>query len=329
MPGRWWRSAVVRKVLGTLALGALAVGLGLATDLPLVGAVLLSCFVSGVALVVQVLVEVEHRLERVERAHDRQTAEVTARVADTFRQANDATRLVAQIDACPVGGELTRGFVRNAARIDADTPPLVQDLARASVDRTSTFLKELREGEAKYEGEDTEWLMSLARSARHSIDATTSTGLQGPGGDVVSGFWPSDRGKRYLRAQHQAVRDRGVRIRRIFVLERPGLAADPAFAEVVREQTDIGIEVRVLSARSIPPALSASWFDFVLVDDTVSYESVLGAAIGTAGSPSIIETVLVLRPDRVRERAVRFAELWEAAEPFTEPFRDAFTRPVS
>jgi hypothetical protein len=56
-------------------------------------------------------------------------------------------------------------------------------------------------------------------------------------------------------------------------------------------------------------------FDFVLFDDVLSYEVTTGSWMDENVRPVVVNTRLVLRPARVDERAYRFKEIWDAAEP--------------
>jgi hypothetical protein len=181
----------------------------------------------------------------------------------------------------------------------------------------SEFLKELSEGgNVTYEGEDRDWMLSLTRNARSSIDATSLTTVDARGhGFVDGGLWSSDLGQRYLEAQRDAVQ-RGVRIRRVFIMDRPGLANDPPFLEVCAFQRKLGIDVRVLDTTEIPNTRRTSLFDFILFDDVISYETTPASSIDGA-VPAIVNTRLELRSNRVKDRIERYKDLYESARSLT------------
>jgi hypothetical protein len=183
----------------------------------------------------------------------------------------------------------------------------------------SEFLKELSEGgDVTYDGEDRDWLLALARNARLTIDATSlSISGSNHGGLVDEGLWNSDLGQRYLEAQRDAI-DRGVAVRRLFLLDSPDLLKDPNVLKVCRLQREIGIDVRLLDPSAIPGKRRSSLLDFVVFDNVISYEpgpvSKIGIGLGTV----IANTRLVLRPNRVLERIQGFKDLWDSATDFDE-----------
>jgi len=206
--------------------------------------------------------------------------------------------------------------VRNAAVIPA-SPPLLYDFAEAEIARMSEFLKELGEGsDVTYDGEDRDWLLGLARHARSTIDATSFSTVDAGSNGFDGGFWVSDLGQRYLEVQRDAAQ-RGVAIRRIFILDRPELKDDPAFLGVYRLQVAMNIQVRFLDASTMPAILKiAPLFDFILFDDVLSYEAVPAPRVSSAANPNIRNTELVLRRRRVDERIERYKNLWSHAQAF-------------
>src|SRR6266536_4430389 len=209
-----------------------------------------------------------------------------------------------------------RQLVRNAAVIPA-SPPLLYDFAEAEIARMSEFLKELGEGsDVTYDGEDRDWLLGLARHARSTIDATSFSTVDAGSNGFDGGFWVSDLGQRYLEVQRDAAQ-RGVAIRRIFILDRPELKDDPAFLGVYRLQVAMNIQVRFLDASTMPERLKiAPLFDFILFDDVLSYEAVPAPRVSSAANPNIRNTELVLRRRRVDERIERYKNLWSHAQAF-------------
>jgi hypothetical protein len=178
------------------------------------------------------------------------------------------------------------------------------------------FLKEICDGNAFYLGEDRDWLLALTRCARNSIDATSLPGVDGRAQGFEGGFWDTDLGNRYLEYQKEAV-GRGVKIRRVFVLEDPATAADDSFRRMCRRHADIQIEVRVLEPEAIPSPLHDLRFDFILFDGAVSYQVTPATRVPhPVVRPHIVNTTLVLRPDLLSRNRAHFEALWAAAEPF-------------
>jgi hypothetical protein len=130
----------------------------------------------------------------------------------------------------------------------------------------------------------------------------------------TGGLWSSDLGQRYLEVQRDAIQ-RDVRIRRVFIMDRAGLASDPRFLEACKLQTELGIEVRVLDTTEIPGTRRSSLFDFILFDDVLSYETTPASSIDGSVRPTIVNTRLELRPNRVKDRIDRFKDLYDHARP--------------
>src|SRR5262249_6588113 len=162
-----------------------------------------------------------------------------------------------------------------------------------------------------YDGEDRDWLLALTRNAQASIDATTFMAVDASGqGFADGGLWTSDLGQRYREAQQRAL-DRGVTIRRIFMLDDPDQAHDPELLWMCEIQQKLGINVRILDPLTLPDLHRKSMFDFIVFDSVISYESTPATWAGT--KPAIMSTRLVLSPQRVRERVGGFEDLWTAA----------------
>lgn len=207
--------------------------------------------------------------------------------------------------------ELVRRLVDGVTKVDRDAiPELAFRLAAMELARVSTFFEALAtNGEVTYEGEDRDWLLSLTSGSHHSIDAVSLY-------DVDVGrhhFLATDLGRRYL-AEQARLCDRGVRVRRIHVLDAAD-AHGEELREVCRQQRELGIDVRILNPADraeVPGPMR----DVVVFDETVSYETTPAAESGGDG-PIIVATRLVLQPEWVRRRGEWFAALWEAAaEPF-------------
>lgn len=324
------RARILRKIMVSLCIGTLAylITNTLAADENNLFGITLSVFIGGVTLVTQVLVDFESRLVAVEDSqqwHARHTADL---VRDGFSKVNDATALFGRVEASAVHTDVVVDLIHNSTRLHPSSPDLVFNLAHSELDRTARFLKELAEGgNVTYDGEDRDWMLALARHVRYTIDATSlSTVDAGGRGSVDGGLWTNDLGQRYLQAQRDAV-DRGVRIRRVFIMDQPGLADDPGFLAVCRHQRRLGIQVRIFDSTGPTELHTGSLFDFVLFDDVISYEVASGSRIQATDRPTIVNTRLELRPERVRDRADRFADLWAAAREL-DPARDGDGQPV-
>jgi hypothetical protein len=238
-------------------------------------------------------------------------AAVADRVTGGFAQTGRLAELAATMERSSLGQPLLAEFLRAAGQVDGRTNPLLQRVARREVERLTAFVRQLQAAaEVSYDGEDRDWLLGLTQEAESSIDAislsTVDAGVLGLDG----GLWTSDLGIRYLDEQHEAIA-RGVRIRRIFVLENEALAHDESFLRVTQMQRNAGVQVRMLDHQLIPDYLQAMIFDFIIFDRVVSYET----TPFTAGRPGALQTRLARDPTRVQALTERFGKLWAQADP--------------
>jgi hypothetical protein len=88
---------------------------------------------------------------------------------------------------------------------------------QSEIDRAALLLRGLGEGQASYAGEDQDWLLALTRVTANTIDAISTTAVDGGGLDFADSFWKAGLGQRYLGAQRDAT-SRGVKVRRLFIL---------------------------------------------------------------------------------------------------------------
>jgi hypothetical protein len=203
--------------------------------------------------------------------------------------------------------------------IKPDDPHLVYDFAQHEIGRTSAFLQALAGGiEATYDGEDQDWLISLTDCAKTHIDATSFATVDAGGRGFSNGFWSGRLGRRYLHAQTEAVQNRGVMVRRIFIFDVPHLPNDSGFVKICSQQVEAGIDVRILDYGDIERALSMDLRDFILFDGRISYETAVSASVARkeAPAPSILKTTLVLDIGQIRQRTVDFEYLWSLGKPF-------------
>ena len=285
---------IVRKLAVSIAIGTIAYFL---TNI-LIGnigeqqiwVITLSLLLGGVVFLVQFMVTVEQQMNDVERAElmhsteveklvDRRLsemrqeitqgfAEIDKVVQSGFTKINEATELFGLVEASALRTDAVTQLVRHSTQIDPSMPPLVFRFAQDEIGRMSEFLKELSEGgDVSYEGEDRDWMLSLTRNCQSTIDATSLTTVDA---GVDGGLWTSDLGQRYMEIQRSAI-TRGVRIRRVFIMDGPS-AGDSGFVQVCQMQRDMGIEVRILDSTAIPEVRRSSLFDFILFDDSISYE---------------------------------------------------------
>jgi hypothetical protein len=306
---------IQRKILVSSTLGVLTYLIAALTQREAIWSITLSVFIAGVAMVVQSLIEFETRLAQVEATEERHSAKVEQAVEEGFAKINTATELFGMVESSALPTDSVLQLVRHATLIRSGSAGsgLVVELAQQEIRRLSTFLRLLSESETvSYEGEDRDWLLTLTRRATSSIDATSLTTVDAHGkGYTDQGFWATDLGRRYLEAQHDAVRQRDVKIRRLFILIHPD-ATDTGLVDVGRLHKELGVEVRVLGADAIPASVS-DVDDFVVFDNAISYRTTVVSRL--AYRPSMLNTHLELRQDTVKARVNTFEVLWQSARP--------------
>lgn len=309
-------SSVTRKALITIGLGGATFLITNALNQPQHVQITLSILIGGIALILRFLVDFENRLAAVEKLEKDGMTEMRAMVGDAFSEISEATELFGLIEASALQTDLVTQLVRNSTQIAPSSPPIVYNFVQAKIKETSDFLKQLSEGgTVTYYGEDREWLLGLTRNATVSIDAISMTA-------VDHDLWQSEIGQRYLDAQRRAAGN-GRRVRRIFVLDSPAMADDPAIRRACEEQRDMRIDVRLLDREAVPPPLRVQVRDLIVFDDTLAYET----NPTTTADPKhaqIAETRLVLTDSRVKECAQLFRELWDVSRgPQQETYRNA------
>ncbi|MFC4535467.1 hypothetical protein [Sphaerisporangium dianthi] len=307
-------SKALRKIIVTVLTGSITFGLtNIIVDQPIYS-VILSTFLGGVVYVIQYLVEVDTQLQAVRDEQRRHHGTIEALVRSGFSRISEATELFGLVESSAFRTDVVTQLVRNATQLGPETPELIHDFAQAEIERMSRFFRELGEGNVIHEGEDREWLLGLATNTRSSIDAISLTTVDAGSSDVEGGFWVTDLGQRYLRIQRDLVQ-RGVRVRRIFILDRSDRLQAEVFRRQYHWQEEISIDVRVLELLTIPTALRSSIFDFIIFDDAVSYEVTPTSWVGDNLGSLIVNTRLVLDDPHIADRKKTFEELWELAAP--------------
>jgi hypothetical protein len=308
------RNRILRKILISLVVGGFAYGVTelASTEENDIWGLTMSIFLGGSTLVVQLLMTFETRLAKVETAGNRHMSRVETMVQSGFSKINEVTELFSLVEASALQTDKITQLVRHATMIDPSAPPLVLRFAQDEIGRFSDFLRDISEsGNVMYEGEDRDWLLALARNAEKTIDATSLATVDAGGrGYVDEGFWTSDFGQRYLETQREAIQ-RGVKIRRLFVLvSGPEVHLDDLLS-VCLPQQEMGIGVRVLHLADVPTLRGEALFDFIVLDETISYETTPAQMAADSGRPTILNTRLELRPEWVHNRIRRFGHLWE------------------
>ncbi len=326
---RAMNTKVVRKIVTTIVFG----GLGyLITNLlsndsqGISGQILgitISVIIGGVTLIVQYMIDFEHRLEGLEKkqAHhleglekkqDHHSDEIRLQIENAFAKMSDATELFRAVEKPNPQTLEAMQLLRQATRIAPGTAPLVSSFAHSQIKQMAELMSELSEGVAiSYDGEDRDWMLGLTTQAQETIDATSLSTVDAGVNSFEGGLWTSDLGQRYLDLQRLAVEQRNVQIRRVFIiLDGHGQASDEAFQRIYLRHQKQGIKTRVLEQSQIGEEFKPLLHDFVVFDEVVSYE-VTPASL--KNEPSIINTQLILKPEKVRGRMEIFERLWESA----------------
>jgi hypothetical protein len=306
---------VILKIFLTLLAGGTAFLITHLSSESLIWELTMSVLTGGIALLVQFLNDFENRLEKVEQKQEVHTDEIRSLIKDGFVKTNKATELFQAVEASALQTDAVIQLVRNSAQISPASPPLIYEFAQLQIDRMSDFLKELSGGGVvEYDGEDRDWLLGLTMQAKHTIDATSLSAVDAGGKGFDGGLWTDDLGLRYLKLQREAM-SRGVAIRRIFIVNRPGQTDETEFMRICQQHKNLGIQVKILDrSKILDKILDASLFDFVVFDGVLSYEATPASLIEDSMKPTIVKTHLVLPPERVKERVQRFEELWACAQ---------------
>jgi hypothetical protein len=308
---------LVRKIGWTMLTGFVAFAGSTLLDnvlrVSLADQLVLTFITGGVTLVVQYLADFEERLRETQRYQRHLLDELRETVQRGFAGVSEATTLMEDIERSALSKEWLTITIRRSGNITASVTPLLRAIAESEIVRLSKTLQALGDGhELLYDGEDRELLLALTRHAKTSIVATTWA-IDGPGGpDFEAGFWYQDLGGRYLELQRAAVR-RGVSVRRIFVYESDDVIEQNALQRVLAMQQRAGIEVRLLGSEPTAPGEPSP--DFVLFDGEVCYDTNQVTRGSPVSAPWLLTTRVIFDETEVGHRAIRFDELWEAAEP--------------
>ena len=256
---------IVRKVAVTAGIGGITFLLTSLSNQPKAWSLMLSVLIGGVALLVQFLVDFDHRqiaveqrLAQVDRSHAALAQELGRRVSAEIAKINAATELADRIDRSALAPESVRRLAALSAARAGLPLTLPYKVAQAEIDSAVRFVEQLSHGtELSYDGEDRDWLLALTRAASASIEATSRVS---------------------------------------------GTADGTGLRQTLEHQRNLGIVVRVLDASALDPGRRLLMPDLVLFDREVSYELTGGARFGDAQAPYFIKTRLLVDPAVVRDR---------------------------
>ena len=300
------------KILVTAIAGGLTYLLTNATGQPEIWQLTMSVFVGGIVLVVQVLIDHDTSVTALAVSQREHAATVQSVVDRRFAQVSEATGLFSRLEASRLREDEMIRLVRSASAIDPEDVVL-RRFADHEIRRLAQLFDGLQNGWAFYEGEDRDWLLGLTACAQKTIDATSMTSFDAPKGYVDEGqFWASDLGQRYLARQRRAITERGVKIRRLFLLDDTSAQDAEKVAELVKPHKAIGVETRLLRQSELDFLIQPDLYDFILFDGRVSYELRAASTLGPDARPLIASVTLVV-DWRVADRRQRFEQMWEDA----------------
>ncbi|WP_369031255.1 MULTISPECIES: hypothetical protein [Streptomyces] len=303
----WSSSKVLLKVGITGVLGGGSYALTNLFESSEVAKITLSVLVAGSALIVQFMMDFESGTRRLEQKFDDHAQAVEERVKEGFARFGEITGFLGRLDTDTGRAEEVERLVRNVAALDPARARIFQAFADAEISRVAGLLGDLGGRYVDYEGEDREWLLTLARCANSTIDAASTHE------DLA--FWNTDLGRRYLEAQREAVDRRQVTIRRLIIVDTPEQITREIENLRVR-QVRANIDVKIAAFSELPEELKIFPVNnFVVFDGAISYEvspdfSTARGQTNEPVNPMIASTKLVLRTTDVDKRIERFDALW-------------------
>ncbi|MGW0764360.1 hypothetical protein [Streptomyces sp. NPDC002676] len=245
----------------------------------------LSVLCGGAVLIVQFMVTFAHQL-----------GDLKSSVEKRFVDIGRATKLFNEVEKLRDDG--VPRLAESATHVVSIGPQILHDFAREEINRLALQMDDLTNLSAECPGENHDWLLGLTKCARKSIDAISTS--------VDQNFWSTEPAGRYLEAQRKAIDERGVKVRRLFIVRDP--ADIPQLADICKEQRDVRIEVRVVALSQLPLYVQrGKMIDFIVFDGALSYE------IGVDQLSVNSWTTVNAREDDVQQRIRRFGELWNAS----------------
>lgn len=271
------------------------------TEQPEAWKLTVSILMGGAALTVPLINGFNSRLTSIEETLATHHCEMIEMVAGGLARLNEVTELFELVDRSALPREAVARLVRSATTAGTRAPVIVQDFVRVEITRLTTLLEDLSQEVADRVAEDHGWIITLTGCAALTIDATSTWS------EADRDLWRSELGARYLSAQRDAI-ERGVRIRRLFIIEEPEQDL-PELSRLREEQQRIGTDVRVLALSGLAPNVRLAGIDdFVVFDESLSYEICLELR-GVAS-----RTAINLRSDWIAHRVQQFRTLWEASQ---------------
>ncbi|MFF8929012.1 hypothetical protein ACF1AO_17250 [Streptomyces longwoodensis] len=252
----------------------------------------LSVLCGGAVLLTQFMISFAHQLTELKYVVEKRFADI-----------GEATKLFNEVEK--LRGDGVPRLAEHATKVVSTGPDILHDFAHEEINRLAAQMEDLTNLSAETPGENHDWLMTLTKCTRSSIDAISTT-------VVDDGFWSTEPASRYLTAQREAILERHITVRRLFIVKERGERA--ALAPICEEQRLMGIEVRVVALDQLPAHLRrGKMIDFIVFDGALSYE--IHADQLSVNSSTTVNA----RADLVQPLIRRFDQLWEAAREQQSP----------
>jgi hypothetical protein len=261
-------------------------------------------------------VEFDERLENMEESQRRRIREMRDSLADhheqmrravdeSFAKINDATELFSQVDRSVLRSDGVTRLARKYTQVGEHGSEIVKTFAQEEIGRLASLMESLSNGSADCPGENHDWLIDLTTCARKTVYATSTS--------VDRDFWFSEPANRYLKAQEEAIKQRGVEVRRLFLVSKPQDRTE-SLERLCERHREFGIDARIAVRSQLPPRAQVTPLnDFIIFDGELSYETEPDVEVIPA------KTTLKMTREHVSERIKRFNVLWEATEPDHQP----------
>ncbi|WP_234381805.1 hypothetical protein [Streptomyces dysideae] len=261
------------------------------------------------ALIVQYLIEFSERLEDMEAGQKRRIREMRdsltthhlemrQAVDESFAKINAATELFSKVDRSVLRSDGVTRLAQKYTQVGEHGSAIVKTFAQEELARLAQLMESLSNGSADCAGENHEWLMDLTTCAKRTLYATSTT--------IDRDFWTSEPAKRYLAVQADAIKNRGVEIRRLFLVETLD-EVTPSLELLCERQRTFGIDARIAVQSELQPNAQVTPLnDFIIFDGELCYETEPDVRVVPA------KTTLKMTREHVQERINRFTVLWEA-----------------
>jgi hypothetical protein len=224
-----------------------------------------------------------------------------AAVDESFAKINAATELYSKVDGSVLRSDEVTRLVLGYTKVGEQGADIVKAFAEEELGRLALLMENLGNGTADCPGENHEWLIDLTKCAKRTLYATSTS--------VDRDFWSSEPAGRYLAAQETAIKTRGVKIRRVFLVDNEEEVTG-SLRQLCERHRKFRIDARIaVRAQLEPTAQMNSLNDFIIFDGELSYETEPDIRVMPA------KTTLKMTREHVEERINRFNVLWEATEP--------------